>query len=132
MLIYLIALQAQIDQFDANFVSMLPLAKFLTNHSNQLALLSQNAGLSDAYTNFCRKVYGKGAHVINDFIDHLASEHLRFVPEDGNVHEITSNTINFMKILSKYQNVVFHVLENAHKRDGNDPVLEKLFCKFII
>lgn len=49
------------------------------------------------------------------------------MPEDGNVHEITSNTMNFMKILAKYQSVVAFVLEQG-QRTG-EAKLSKLFGK---
>ncbi|CAD5211427.1 unnamed protein product [Bursaphelenchus xylophilus] len=123
--------KAPINQFDANFVSMIPLVRMLTVHSTQLTALTQNAGQSELYQTFCRNVFSKGAHVINDFIDHLTNEHMRFVPEDGNVHEITSNTMNFLKILAKYQNVVVNVMTRSGKADGSEPVLPKLFSQIL-
>jgi hypothetical protein len=109
---------------------MLPLARFLTLRSNQLFALSKNVGHADLYNSFCRKAYNKGSQLIADFIDHLTNEHTRFVPEDGNVHEITSNTMNFMKILAKYQPVVSHVLENSQK--ATESKLSKLFGLWIL
>ncbi|CAD5207334.1 unnamed protein product [Bursaphelenchus okinawaensis] len=123
--------KAPVSQFESNFVSMIPLVRLLTVHSAQLSSLTQNAGQSDLYQSFCRNVFNKGAHVINDFIDHLTNEHMRFVPEDGNVHEITSNTMNFLKILAKYQNVVVNVMTRSGKADGSEPVLPKLFSQIL-
>lgn len=66
-----------VDQFDGNFVSMLPLTRFLALRSNQLFSLSQNVGHGDLFNTFSRKTIAKGSHLITDFIDHLTNEHTR-------------------------------------------------------
>jgi hypothetical protein len=102
---------------------MIPLARFITLRSNQLFTLSQNVGHEDLFHKFSQKAIDKSLKLIYDFIDHLSNEHMRFVPEDGNVHEITSNTMNFMKILAKYQSVVTYI----QSQRTSDSRLSKLF-----
>ncbi|KAI6182793.1 Exocyst complex component 7 [Aphelenchoides bicaudatus] len=119
---------AAVEQFNANFVSMLPLARFLTLRSNQLSTLSQNVGHADLFNNFSQKAISKSSKLISDFIDHLTNEHTRFVPEDGTVHAIASNTMNFLKILTKYQSVVNFVLENNPKSESK---LSKIFAQIM-
>ncbi|KAI6202822.1 hypothetical protein M3Y94_00484500 [Aphelenchoides besseyi] len=120
-----------IEQFDATFVQILPLAGFVTRRSHQMTSLSRNIGHSEIYAQFCKKLYEKTSQSIADFVDFLTNEHTtRYVPSDGNCHEITSNAMNFLKILAQYQSVVNHVLEQTQK-GGESARLSKLFAQII-
>ncbi|KAI6230136.1 hypothetical protein M3Y99_01105600 [Aphelenchoides fujianensis] len=120
-----------IEQFDATFVQILPLASFVTRRSQQMASLSKNVGHSELYAQFSRKLYDKTSQSISDFVDFLTNEHTtRYVPPDGNCHEITSNAMNFLKILAQYQSVVNHVLEQT-QRGGESSRMSKLFAQII-
>uniref|UniRef100_A0AC34G2F1 Exocyst complex component 7 n=1 Tax=Panagrolaimus sp. ES5 TaxID=591445 RepID=A0AC34G2F1_9BILA len=100
-----------LEQYEGSFAGMLQMAKFAIRNSNQLHTLSTNVDSEQLYVTFNQNVFRKSSQLISDFIDKLSNDHSRFVPEDGNVHQITSNTIKFLNILAKNRPTVNQILE---------------------
>lgn len=51
----------------------------------------QNAVEDVPYESFVKKVNDKTKDALDGFFDYLTSDSNKFVPADGNVHQITSN-----------------------------------------
>lgn len=100
-----------LEQYEGSFAGVLLMAKFAMRNSNQLQTLSTNVNCEQLYVTFSQNVYRKSSQLISDFIDKLSNDHSRFVPEDGNVHQITSNTVKFLNVLAKNRPTVNRILE---------------------
>uniref|UniRef100_A0A183BMC7 Exocyst complex component Sec8 n=1 Tax=Globodera pallida TaxID=36090 RepID=A0A183BMC7_GLOPA len=128
--------QKVVDAYEGNFAVLLPLAKFLVRHANQLAALSENVGQRGLYTSLqsslfsecvqliklyiaacqmakseadlCRRMemsIRECVQLIKLYIDRLSNGQIggRFVSEDGNVHPVSSGTVNFLKLLVQHK-----------------------------
>lgn len=64
---------------------------------------------------------------ISDFIDRLTNDHNRFVPADGNVHHVTSSTLNFLKLLTQNRPVIGYIYEDNNTSQNTKMNISKLF-----
>jgi len=121
-----------IENYDGGFQGILPMAKFSLKNSNQLQTLAENVNEGQLYLNFNKNVFRKSSNLISDFIEKLNNDHNRFVPEDGNVHQVTANTINFLKMLAKNKTTVGQILEiTVNNSRGADTQFSKLFAQVL-
>ena len=122
---------ATVENYDGSFQGILSMAKFSLKNSNQLQTLAENVNEGQLYLNLNKNVFRKSSNLISDFIDKLNNDHNRFVPEDGNVHQVTANTINFLKMLAKNKTTVGQILEiTVNNSRGADTQFSKLFGGF--
>ncbi|MCP9260374.1 Exocyst complex component 7 [Dirofilaria immitis] len=73
-------------------------------------LLYVNAVEDVPYESFVKKVNDKTKEALDGFFNHLTNDSNKFVPTDGNVHQITSNTLNFLNSLMDYRQTVTSLL----------------------
>lgn len=119
--------QKIIDSFEGAFEEILPLIKFFMKHENQFSSLCSNINEPDIFSNFRRAIIHRNVHLISDFVDKLTNDNSRFVPEDGNVHHVTSKTLNFLKLLTQNRPVVSFLYEENQSQQGVKINLSKLF-----
>lgn len=98
-----------IEQFDGNFGAILPLNKFLLRHAKQFQSLAENVKETGAFQKFQKNVYERGSQLLSEFIDRLTNDTSRYVPEDGTVHHIASNTVNFLKMLAREKATILQI-----------------------
>uniref|UniRef100_A0A915DWT1 ADP-ribosylation factor-related protein 1 n=1 Tax=Ditylenchus dipsaci TaxID=166011 RepID=A0A915DWT1_9BILA len=100
-----------VEAFEGDFETVMPLTKFLMKHTNQIRSLCENIGEGETFARFKATVNHRSVQLISEFVDHLTNDNSRFVPEDGNVHHVTSKTINFLKLLAQNRPVVGYIYE---------------------
>uniref|UniRef100_A0A183BPK7 Exocyst complex component 7 n=2 Tax=Globodera pallida TaxID=36090 RepID=A0A183BPK7_GLOPA len=107
--------QKVVDAYEGNFAVLLPLAKFLVRHANQLAALSENVGQRGLYASLQSSLFSKCVQLIKLYIDRLSNGQIggRFVPEDGNVHPVSSGTVNFLKLLVQHQKLLVQIYQRV-------------------
>ncbi|KAL3094212.1 hypothetical protein niasHT_023645 [Heterodera trifolii] len=107
--------QKVVDAYEGNFAALLPLIKFLVRHANQFAALSENVGQRGLYNSLQSSLFSKCVQLIRLHIDRLSSGQIggRFVPEDGNVHPVSSGTVNFLKLLVQHQKLLVQIFQRA-------------------
>uniref|UniRef100_A0A914I880 Exocyst complex component 7 n=1 Tax=Globodera rostochiensis TaxID=31243 RepID=A0A914I880_GLORO len=111
----LVQSQKVVDAYEGNFAVLLPLAKFLVRHANQLAALSENVGQRGLYASLQSSLFSKCVQLIKLYIDRLSNGQIggRFVPEDGNVHPVSSGTVNFLKLLVQHQKLLVQIYQRV-------------------
>lgn len=123
-----------IDEFKGNYNGILLMTRFIIKNSNQLSSLAENVNEKQLFSIVNKNLFRKSSNLITDFIDKLNNDHhAKFVPEDGNVHQITANTVNFLKLLAKNRSTVGQILEFTFGNSKNSDIqFSKLFGKFIL
>uniref|UniRef100_A0A915Q7U4 Exocyst complex component 7 n=1 Tax=Setaria digitata TaxID=48799 RepID=A0A915Q7U4_9BILA len=81
------------------------------------------------YESFVKKVNDKTKEALDDFFDHLTNDSNKFVPTDGNVHQITSNTLNFLNSLMDYRQTVTSLLTATGARGNPGTHFPRLFAR---
>ena len=59
----------------------------------------------------------KVKQIISDYVNHLASDERQVIPDDGNVHSITTQSINFLKSLAKNNKIINYVYNGQSPHD---------------
>ncbi|VDK28032.1 unnamed protein product [Gongylonema pulchrum] len=89
----------------------------------------QNAAEDVPYESFVKKVNDKAKDALDDFFDHLTNDSNKFVPADGNVHQVTSNTLNFLNSLMDYRQTVTHLLASTGAKGNQSTHFPRLFAR---
>uniref|UniRef100_A0A914EGZ8 Exocyst complex component 7 n=1 Tax=Acrobeloides nanus TaxID=290746 RepID=A0A914EGZ8_9BILA len=122
-----------IEQFDGAFGGILPLSKFLLRHAKQLQSLAENVRETQTFQKFQQNVYTRSSQLLSEFIDRLTNDNSRYVPEDGTVHHITSNTVNFLKMLARERATILQILDanSSTNRMQAQTNFSKLFAQIL-
>uniref|UniRef100_A0A7E4ZTG7 Exocyst complex component 7 n=2 Tax=Panagrellus redivivus TaxID=6233 RepID=A0A7E4ZTG7_PANRE len=120
-----------LEQYEGSFASVLTMARFALRNLNQLQSLAENVNESATYLAFNRTVFKKTSQMISDCIDKLSNDNGRFIPNDGNVHQVTAETINFLKMLAKNRPTVSQVLEVTITGGRSSAHFSKLFAQIL-
>uniref|UniRef100_A0A1I8B1W5 Exocyst complex component 7 n=1 Tax=Meloidogyne hapla TaxID=6305 RepID=A0A1I8B1W5_MELHA len=109
-----------VDSYDGSFMVLLPLARFMLKHANQLASLSENLGESAQFASLQSSLYRKSILLIKDYRQRLSDDQIggRFLPEDGNVHPINSGTLNLLKVLVQQQKLLNQLIQRAEVHES--------------
>ncbi|VDK77169.1 unnamed protein product [Litomosoides sigmodontis] len=117
------------DGISCSLIPYLPLLKHINAHYLQLLSLGNNAVENVPYESFVKKVNDKTKDALDGFFDHLTSDSNKFVPSDGNVHQITSNTLNFMNSLMDYRQIVTNLLIATGAKGNSATHFPRLFAR---
>uniref|UniRef100_A0A158Q841 Exocyst complex component 7 n=1 Tax=Elaeophora elaphi TaxID=1147741 RepID=A0A158Q841_9BILA len=118
-----------IDGITCSLIPFLPLLKHINAHYLQLISLGNNAVEDVPYENFMKKVNDKTKDALDGFFDHLTNDTNKFVPTDGNVHQITSNTLNFLNSLMDYRQTVTSLLIATGTKGNPSTHFPRLFAR---
>uniref|UniRef100_A0AC35UF29 Exocyst complex component 7 n=1 Tax=Rhabditophanes sp. KR3021 TaxID=114890 RepID=A0AC35UF29_9BILA len=111
---------------DGGFLSLIPVCKFFHRHHNQLQSLCENSANGGvAYGNVYNTLNQKCANSINEYVERLQNDTSKVVPHDGNVHQITANTISVLKSLLQQKQTIINVLALTSPQERNH--LPRLF-----
>uniref|UniRef100_A0A915AB17 Exocyst complex component 7 n=1 Tax=Parascaris univalens TaxID=6257 RepID=A0A915AB17_PARUN len=116
---------------DCSLVPLLPLLKHTYRHYNQLLSLSTNAVRDIPYEEFVRKLQTRCSNLLDEFLERLTNDSSKFVPDDGNVHQVTSNTLNFLGSLMEYRQTVTQVLTTCSPGSNPSYLLPRLFARIL-
>lgn len=117
--------------FEGSFEALLPLIKFFMKHSNQIQSLCENIGEACLFLKIKSAIKTQSVQRISDFIDRLTNDHNRFVPADGNVHHVTSSTLNFLKLLTQNRPVIGYIYEDNNTSQNTKMNISKLFAQML-
>nr|CAD2158708.1 unnamed protein product [Meloidogyne enterolobii] len=109
-----------VDSYEGSFMILLPLARFMLKHANQLASLSENLGESAQFASLQSSLYRKSIILIKDYRLRLSEDQIggRFLPQDGNVHPISSGTLNLLKVLVQQQKLLNQLIQRAEVHES--------------
>uniref|UniRef100_A0A0N5A934 Exocyst complex component 7 n=1 Tax=Syphacia muris TaxID=451379 RepID=A0A0N5A934_9BILA len=119
------------DALDCSLIPILPLLKHINMHYNQLTSLSSNVMGDSSYEDFVLKVRTRCCHLLDDFLDRLTNDTNKFVPPDGNVHHVTSNTLSFLSSLMEYRQTVAQLLMLSSSNSNSTYLLPRLFARIL-
>ncbi|MFH4974384.1 hypothetical protein AB6A40_001093 [Gnathostoma spinigerum] len=123
---------ATLDNFNGSLVALLPLLRHVNAHYNQLTALANNAVVEVPYESFVNRVRNTCSTCLNQFLDHLVNDTNKFVPPDGNVHQITSNTLNFLSSLMDHRQTITQLLiQMASPNSNQTNQLPRLFARVL-
>ncbi|VDN86654.1 unnamed protein product [Brugia pahangi] len=111
------------DGINCSLIPFLPLLR----HINFMML--QNAVEDVPYESFVKKINDKTKESLDGFFDHLTNDSNKFVPTDGNVHQITSNTLNFLNSLMDYRQTVTNLLIATGAKGNPATHFPRLFAR---
>ncbi|CAJ0571947.1 unnamed protein product, partial [Mesorhabditis spiculigera] len=116
-----------------SLLSFLPLMRFLDVHQNQLVTLASNSDLEAPFEQMMRTLRIKCTALLNESVDKLKTEVDKFVPEDGNVHPLTANTLNLLCNLTLHRQTVTQQLlaPTASSPQNTHLLLPKLFARIL-
>ncbi|EFO24168.2 hypothetical protein LOAG_04316 [Loa loa] len=117
------------DGISCSLIPFLPLLKHINAHYLQLLSLGNNAVEDVPYESFVKKIHDKAKEALDAFFDHLTSDSNKFVPMDGNVHQITSNTLNFLNSLMDYRQTVTGLLIMTGAKGNPATHFPRLFAR---
>ncbi|KAM3720698.1 Exocyst complex component [Dirofilaria immitis] len=118
-----------IDGINCSLIPFLPLLKHINAHYLQLLSLGNNAVEDVPYESFVKKVNDKTKEALDGFFNHLTNDSNKFVPTDGNVHQITSNTLNFLNSLMDYRQTVTSLLIATGAKGNSTTYFPRLFAR---
>ncbi|TKR93786.1 hypothetical protein L596_008181 [Steinernema carpocapsae] len=96
-----------LEQYDQGVSGLLPLMKFLLRHNSQLLSLSQNAVNNIiSFEPLMQLASSKTRSAINELCERLSNDNDKFYPKDGNVHQVTANTMHLLNHMAVFRNVV--------------------------
>ncbi|VDN59609.1 unnamed protein product [Dracunculus medinensis] len=119
-----------LDENEYALIPLLPLLKHVNSHHNQLSSLADNANGQIPYQAFYNKLRSKCTSSLDEFLDRLASDSNKYVPDDGNVHQITSDTLNFLNGLLEYRQTVSQLLTTSSSNNSSHH-LPRLFARIL-
>ncbi|VDN01820.1 unnamed protein product [Thelazia callipaeda] len=117
------------DGIGCSLIPLLPLLKHINAHYLQLLSLGNNAVETVPYENFVKKVNEKAKDALDDFFNHLTNDPNKFIPADGTVHQITSNTLNFLSSLMDYRQTVTALLTATGAKGNPTTHFPRLFAR---
>ncbi|VDP11321.1 unnamed protein product [Onchocerca flexuosa] len=117
------------DGISCSLIPFLPLLKHINAHYLQLLSLGNNAVENVPYESFVKKINDKAKEALDGFFDHLTNDSNKFVPMDGNVHQITSNTLNFLNSLMDYRQTVTNLLIATGAKGNSATHFPRLFAR---
>uniref|UniRef100_A0A0N4Z6G2 Exocyst complex component 7 n=1 Tax=Parastrongyloides trichosuri TaxID=131310 RepID=A0A0N4Z6G2_PARTI len=125
MIFLLDHLTSILDLYDTSFLSLIPVCKFFQRHHNQLAALSENAeGEHIPYNQVYNTLNRTCSSLIREYVDKLQNDTTKSVPMDGNVHQITANTISILKSLLQQKQIISNILAiSSHYEKNHVPRL---------
>lgn len=125
MIFVLDQLTSLLDSSETNFLSLIPVCKFFQRHNNQLASLSENAeGDHIPYNRVYNTLNSTCSSSIREYVDRLQNDSTKSVPLDGNVHQITANTISILKALLQQKQIISNILAiSSHYEKNHVPRL---------
>ncbi|VBB28330.1 unnamed protein product [Acanthocheilonema viteae] len=118
-----------IDGINCSLIPFLPLLKHINAHYLQLLSLGNNAVEDVPYESFVKKINDMTKDALDGFFDHLTNDSNKFVPLDGNVHQITSNTLNFLNSLMDYRQTVTNLLIATGAKGNPATHFPRLFAR---
>lgn len=119
------------DGLDCSLVPLLPLLKHINLHYNQLTSLCNNVMGDNSYEDFVMKVRTRCYQLLDEFLDRLTNDTNKFVPPDGNVHHVTSNTLSFLSSLMEYRQTVAQLLTLSSPGTNSSYLLPRLFARIL-
>uniref|UniRef100_A0A1I7XDB9 Nudix hydrolase domain-containing protein n=1 Tax=Heterorhabditis bacteriophora TaxID=37862 RepID=A0A1I7XDB9_HETBA len=125
--------QRVVQESDGGVIPLLPLLRFLAAHQTRLHNLATNSMADIPFESLMRLLRVKASAYINEFVEKLRNDNNKFVPQDGNVHPITANTLNFLTTLTVHRHIVTHQLLSLTARQGQNTalLLPKLFARIL-
>nr|CDQ01885.1 BMA-EXOC-7, isoform e [Brugia malayi] len=117
------------DGINCSLIPFLPLLRHINAHYLQLLSLGNNAIEDVPYESFVKKINDKTKESLDGFFDHLTNDSNKFVPTDGNVHQITSNTLNFLNSLMDYRQTVTNLLIATGAKGNPTTHFPRLFAR---
>uniref|UniRef100_A0A1I7YHX7 Exocyst complex component 7 n=1 Tax=Steinernema glaseri TaxID=37863 RepID=A0A1I7YHX7_9BILA len=96
-----------VGQYDQGVSGMLAAVKFLLRHNSQLLSLSQNAVSGHIpFESLMQLTSAKMKQSIGEICERLTLDNDKFYPKDGNVHQVTANTMQLLNHVANYRNTV--------------------------
>ncbi|CAJ0961423.1 unnamed protein product, partial [Mesorhabditis belari] len=113
--------------------SLLPLLRHLSTHNNQLITLASNSEMESQFEPMFRSLRIKCKSLLDESVERLKTEVDKFVPEDGNVHPLTANTLNLLCMLTIHRQTVTQQLlvPTAASPQNTHLLMPKLFAKIL-
>ncbi|KHN71640.1 hypothetical protein Tcan_02145, partial [Toxocara canis] len=89
-----------------------------------------NASGDIPYEGFVKKLQSKCCSLLDDSLERLTNDANKFIPDDGNVHQVTSNTLNLLSSLMEYRQTVTQLLTACSPGSNPSYLLPRLFGEF--
>jgi len=124
--------QAALDTLDGSVsvIACLPLLRLLHTHESQLCALAANATVDIPIAALITELNAACYKWLNDFVDQLSNDDSKYVPPDGNVHQVTANTLSFLHQLLQ-QRVTVTQLLTSQSQGTASVLLPRLFARIL-